>query len=106
MTDRELLELAARAANIGDYYWNKNTKSLYIRVPGQNNPAWNPLTNDGDAFRLCIDLKITAQQFVDHYTSGPDPYEAARRAIVQAAADIGNQQLEANINKLIADLGE
>ena len=61
MSDRELLELAARAAGdipnavIGaepGYYWCGDTCRQ----------QWNPLTDDGDALRLAVKLKL----FVDN----------------------------------------
>ena len=87
MTDRELLEAAAKAAGGGF-------------VIGY----WNPLTDDGDALRLTVKLGLAVSveyQFgstsvlwgpptghvrEDH---GNDPYAATRRAIVRAAAEIG-----------------
>jgi hypothetical protein len=59
MTDRELLELAAKAAGIevlrsrlndflcGDMLVNKSSRN-----PTQQSGPWNPLTDDGDALRL------------------------------------------------------
>ncbi|MFM2007587.1 MAG: hypothetical protein RLZZ09_3242 [Pseudomonadota bacterium] len=87
MTDRELLEVAARAAGID------LLRGPYI--------TWNPLTDDGDALRLAVCLWITVTQFTKHVRAevdgqpdlhephGPDPYAATRRAIVRAAAEIG-----------------
>jgi hypothetical protein len=90
MTDRELLELAAKAAGI--YYW----------IPGSTR-EWNPLTDDGDALRLMVSLRMNVHldsNMVDvdpdgvHWfseTYGDDPYAATRRAIVRAAAAIGKE---------------
>ena len=66
---------------------------------------WNPLTNDGDALRLAVKLRLdtncgefsTACSWFPHTTehdvvmthNGADPYAATRRAIVRAAAEIG-----------------
>jgi hypothetical protein len=96
MTDRELLELAAKADGIE---WDEFTLD-----------CWNPLISDGDALRLAVKLGMTvladpgidgsvAAQ-IDPPTSPltsvwadelaePDPYAATRRAIVRAAAEIG-----------------
>ena len=74
MTDRELLELAAKAAGIKTSP-HKETDSLWIDWPR----VWNPLTYDGDALRL----------YEDGVAHGTDPYAATRRAIVQAAAELG-----------------
>lgn len=75
ITDRELLELAAKAAGYRtDHPWN--TERLDIDPPldalmlhnadgGLVHTAWNPLTDDSDALRLAVKLFIT----VEH----PDP---------------------------------
>jgi hypothetical protein len=51
--DRELLELAAKAAGIKTSL-HKETDSLWIDGPR----VWNPLTDDGDALRLAVKLGI------------------------------------------------
>ncbi len=101
MTDRELLELAAKAAGRGSQWWMEST---------WNGPdkEWNPLTDDGDALRLAVKLRIAvdpwgagactvafpggdmAQIREPHY--GDDPERATRRAIVRAAAEIGRSK--------------
>jgi len=102
-TDRELLELAAKAAGY-QYLWNID--SLLIRgLEGH----WNPLTDDGDAFRLAVKLNMVVDTDYNGgaaagnaaidmgdpeygYQEGmgkKDPYAATRRAIVKAAAEIG-----------------
>lgn len=99
MTDKELLELAARAAK----YELASTKDGYpLWVNGAG--IWNPLTDDGDALRLAVKLGLTfhtsmqlvtvgvekafgyEERFDDH---NGDEYAATRRAIVRAAAEIG-----------------
>ena len=108
MTDKELLELAAKAAGIevfsryqtdyDDEGYETGRREVY---------QWNPLTNDGDALRLVVKLKINisiigkydneilAYSAAHHYDEEPsesmesDPYAATRRAIVRAAAEIG-----------------
>ena len=105
-TDRELLELAAKAAG----YWIKSwwerhpgewwVELLVARVPGDPPTVWNPLRDDGDALRLAVKLRLIvcahageswAQQLdlTIKQPSGDDPYAATRRAIVRAAAEIG-----------------
>ncbi|MDD2730388.1 hypothetical protein [Malikia sp.] len=98
-TDRELLELAAKAAGI------EVTAVVADGIPHRfGGGYWNPLTNDGDALRLAVKLGISVIQWsVDvSATHGPtgrewpepwgsDPYAATRRAIVRAAAEIGRQ---------------
>jgi hypothetical protein len=87
MEDKELLELAAKAAGHSYQEW----------VPGHYNPKgdWNPLTDDGDALRLAVKLELIeglAIDFRQGEMDGPDPYAATRRAIVRAAAaEIGRE---------------
>ena len=97
MTDRELLELAAKAAGI-DCVWNGNTFEYKPRFE-VNWIVWNPLTDDGDALRLAVKLGLVLKNrddLADAYsaeyvekTLPSDPYAATRRAIVRAAAEIG-----------------
>lgn len=111
MDDRELLELAARAAGIR--YDKEASKphptsgaffGLWLQIDGEpyegQRRRWNALTDDGDAFRLAVKLEIelwlgnggvnaggmTLDAEEDY---GSDPYAATRRAIVRAAAEIG-----------------
>lgn len=108
-TDRELLELAAKAAGIqldscgedGGWYWPDGKNGAAMPAP------WNPLGVDGDALRLAVKLKIEVapevfsksrvdarsprgkwlwEMYEDH---GNDGQKAARYAIVRAAAKIG-----------------
>jgi hypothetical protein len=88
MTDRELLELAAKAAGRGSQWWMDST---------WNGPdkEWNPLTDDADAFRLAVKLNLweavrDGYQHADSWDS--DPYAATRRSIVRAAAEIGRSK--------------
>lgn len=117
MTDRELLELAAKAAGVVGHFSN-DAPDAPIFFENVNTPGmwgvWNPLTDDGDALRLAVKLRL------DFYTSdmnglserteenavvchsynlsvpvsalvsisepfGDDPCAATRRAIVRAA---------------------
>ena len=100
MTDRELLELAAKAAGIALADWNDGAEpySSGIGFILPSNRMWNPLTDDGDALRLAVALGIDIE-FVDDvvFAEGnfsefvtPDAAAATRRAIVRAAAEIGN----------------
>ena len=113
MIDRELLELAARAAGIG-LFDDEHGETWRVYYTDPNNglkryTRWNPLTDDGDALRLAVKLFM----FVDSAAGAPDsfgaelvragnevvdkteprthndPYAATRRAIVRAAAEIG-----------------
>ena len=108
MTDKELLEKAAKAAG---YLLEDDDDEGFSWVvwDENNNPTdWNPLTDDGDALRLAVKLKmdivhdfdrvmavygdgdatLTTEYFYDLPTP-TDQYAATRRAIVRAAAEIG-----------------
>lgn len=101
MTDKELLELAAKAAGI-ELKWEELHQCYWIAL-GQGVPVniWNPLTDDGDALRLAVKLRLHVSVFADAIGIGTpgkgyeelkwtgDPYAATRRAIVRAAAEIG-----------------
>jgi hypothetical protein len=101
MSDRELLELAAKAA--GKEHYGEHNAHAGLKTTGG---WWNPITDDGDAFELAVNAKIDVLQFDDFaradymigtgYFSanemyGTDRYAAARRAVVRAAADIGEE---------------
>ena len=112
MTDRELLELAAKAAGI-ELKWHHSHKDAYARRNGEYWAVWNPLRDDGDALRLAVKRRfhinifsacssegIDSPGFVEiwcgdcdpihtEYVEGGDYETATRRAIVRAAAEIG-----------------
>lgn len=113
--DRELLELAAKAAGMTEYVYCElacGSPALYCKKA--NLGMWAPLIDDGDAFRLAVKLRLdictedndphpTENRQVSHVNvwpfsggigasedlNNPDPYAATRRAIVRAAAGIG-----------------
>jgi len=101
MTDREMLELAAKAAGFVSYD-HENSLATDMWSKGYR---WNPLTDDGDALRLAVQLDLHVHPSGDEvWVSNPatslaedvvfetyrgDPYAATRRAIVRAAAEIG-----------------
>ena len=98
MTDRELLEAAAKAAGANDVYWCDEYHRMQIGMPhkaGINYEEWNPLTDDGDALRLAVKLNIEAgnpgMRLSIDWEAGTDPYAATRRAIVRAAAAMVEQ---------------
>jgi len=95
MTDRELLEMAAKAAGV-DVYCNVGTTIMRSTGVGNFIAPWNPLTDDGDALRLAV--KLTGSGFcmtdlnvpmIQAARNNEDLYAATRRAIVRAAAEIG-----------------
>ena len=97
-TDRELLELAAKAAGI-DWFDEpalQAGKGLHMK----SGPFWNPLQDDGDALRLAValrmDLNINDEECDVFHADGCvsevggfDTESVVRRAIVRAAAAIG-----------------
>ena len=111
LTDRELLELAAKAAGI---YWDRDLEVWYSNDQFVRSD-WNPLTDDGDAQRLavriCLTVKVAGHEcevFNDegeclasvpimgascfvNLADATNPYAATRRAIVRAAAAIAGQ---------------
>lgn len=101
MSDRELLELAAKAAGYDCRFSPDDPFCVHEMFIGPKWVAWNPLTDDGDALRLAVKLRMlldvtpvgTGAQapgvgFFSQENAG-DTYAATRRAIVRAAAEIG-----------------
>jgi hypothetical protein len=95
MPDRELLELAAKAAGVVGFWVDAGSN-----VGSDSEPViWNPLTDDGDALRLAVKLDLTVMIGAVRDVSGrlfldksEDDLEATRRAIVRAAAEIGRSR--------------
>ena len=95
MTDQELLTMAAKAAG----YESLTNGQAYSPEAGSFD--WNPLTDDGDALRLAVQLfrDIHFWYFENSVSvgnelrvaCGDDPCAATRRAIVYAAALVGEQ---------------
>src|SRR5690625_3967825 len=113
-SDRELLELAAKAAGYDtSHQWNADRMEMdppvaSLCIPGVST-AWNTLEEDGDALRLAVRLGITISFWGDleevaTYTpdygtpAAQESYSqgkavATRRAIVGAAAEMGRDKL-------------
>ena len=120
-TDRELLELAAKAAGI-DAAWLcpadeidehaghlAETEGMWLKgARGPSNSAyWNPLADDGDAFHLLVrrgmrvhvDLEEGCTRIFNEFDGlilrqmhfAEGPEAATRRAIVRAVAMEGTQ---------------
>lgn len=111
-TDRELLELAAKAAGLTVDLYSKCSLYIYTDTLGK---WWSPLMDDGDALRLAVRLRLVIHVWDDERTvsvaktlpDGQDPEDrstawhpadthecggsgaATRRAISSAAAEIG-----------------
>ena len=119
MTDREMLELAAKAGGYARHEYVENSAMDGRVVTGHYDSLLevciNPITDDGDALRLAVQLMIRVSvnrafplgipgsvtaEYPDRdcfyfalgeaVTNG-DPYAATRRAITRAAAEIGRQ---------------
>ncbi len=106
MTDRELLELAAKAAGIPLKPDFAERFEYYMADP----LMWNPLTDDGDALRLAVKLELmvninsahtqvtwhdevlSESHDIEQWDNGMTPCEWTRRAIVRAAAAIGAEK--------------
>ena len=115
MTDRELLELAAKAMGFVPHHsYREKTNSLLWLSESGFPSTWSPLTDDKDALRLAVKLRLAVWTAVDNgrppmyalalgggYPNtiraeelhDTDPYAATRRAIVRAAAEIGKGAL-------------
>lgn len=119
MIDKELLELAAKAAGIlfSGFYDNSNGLHIFytdserktMGICEEDRWYWNPLTDDGDAQRLSVKLELCVSHWPRHEPPdvmvgyilskdkgsniivdySTDPYAATRRAIVMAAIEIG-----------------
>ena len=139
MSDRKMLELAAKAADIfltpeslarafPKWKWDKDFELRHEgnfgvsgavlvydydgKLSGTTRKAWNPLTDDGDALRLMVRLRLEPRFLNNSHSNGAepsrvslhnvagivenidgDPLAATRRAIVRAAAEIGRRML-------------
>jgi len=94
MTDKELLELAAKAADYGFFFNRKISDDAYEWKSDDGMLwQWNPLMDDGQALRLAVKLDLfweNMELFDMHFShKREDKYAEMRRAIVRAAAEIG-----------------
>lgn len=106
MNDRDLLEMAAKAAGVIGVWATAHQTYGDQHIEGIDSGArfwWNPLADDGDALRLAVKLGFAVSVCKDMPTGDftcvldvagsefhdGDPYAATRRAIVRAAAEIG-----------------
>ena len=111
-SDRELLELAAKAAGYTtNHPWNAERLTfkppvyalVVLDAKGVVHTAWNPLDDSGAALNLAVkcdlDIELTedaawanginSQNYQLYEWHKGDKYAATRRAIVRAAAEIG-----------------
>ncbi len=95
MSDRELLKLAAKAAGMTEHKWSDAWACLARWTNDKDGwyfegPQWNPLTDDGDALRLAVKLRLRLHTDICFAEVPQDKQlEVTRRAIVRAAAEIG-----------------
>lgn len=103
MTDRELIELAAKAAGIEIYTWQDDM--AWVSYGPSIAAPWSPLESDADAFRLAVKLRLETNiseagdvcsasskrvlSFADGDMDSGDECVLMRLAITRAAAEIG-----------------
>lgn len=115
MTDKEMLELAAKAAGINVVCFDTERNAL--KTKGGLPSRWNPLEKCNHAFRLAVTLGLSIEPYPIYQSEkhhvivnwqhrqsdmmretnpaevlepyGDDPFAATRRAITRAAAEIG-----------------
>lgn len=106
MDDRELLEAAAKAAGMSGTTVDYDDRLVFLEDGKPASIEWNPLTDDGDALRLAIKLRLhiniepygtaARRQGMDwhgcesHLHGGLEA--ATRRAIVKAAAAMSGER--------------
>ena len=107
MTDRELLELVAKAQGWFDYPTDSIEQGNYWHTDREKAPFdpcfpkeyWNPFADDGDALRLAVKIYMFDGSLFDLFLKfrleevrvdgSRSDEEIVRRAIVRAAAEIG-----------------
>ena len=67
MNDRELLELAAKAAGLSVIFSDDGLpcEPYIVTQAGTWSEGWNPLENDGDALRLAVKLRIDLSLWIN-----------------------------------------
>jgi hypothetical protein len=103
MNDNELLRLSAKAIGF-ELEYRRGSDAFYYDDPDSGRERWDPLSDDGQALRLAIKLGTCIvfmeecdSVVAEHSAQGVMIVEAmddygTRRAIVRAAAEIGNRQ--------------
>lgn len=127
MSDREQLELAAKASGVNliskmlTAFGGGEIEEYFNQFDDGRVGCWNPLTDDGDALRLAVKLRLRIEcneasvvaSWVDDSYESKEVYvypdsthdedfnlvhvnhdKATRRAIVRAAAEISRQMQE------------
>lgn len=100
--DRELLELAAKAAEIPIAL--SPSGNFIAAVVGKGACVWNPIADDGDALRLALELGISVElekacstiyayqadkELKNAFVASFYSAEGLRLAIVRVAAELG-----------------
>jgi len=108
-SDRELLELAAKANGFIDdavdgseaHGLHRDAEGFFYWIDTNGWVFWVPADDDGQALRLAVKLRLSidiyeqtevtdsCESFVKIEQNDADPSAATRRAIVRAAAEIG-----------------
>ena len=112
MNDRELLELAAKAAGVGGGWGDRfeyhngavDLSDIWI-VDQEEFCPWNPLIDDGDCARMEAELMLSVvfndgwvsvghtlfgpEEYCEFYSAHRDRNAARRKASTYAAAEIG-----------------
>jgi hypothetical protein len=104
MVDKELLELAAKAAGYEYVNWTDHIDDYDTPHYGQpalygrnQADAWNPLNDDCDTFHLMVTLSLFGKKIEKRARSlvtelGLSKLQATRRAVVMYAAEIGQRK--------------
>lgn len=134
MTDRELLELAAKAAGWTGWrskhgYWNLESPegeksshchgwNAYCPDTGEKlqeptfadaiaDTGWNPLTYDGDALRLAVKLKLTMQQnFAGVFCYDNPDFADKSQTMIEAYEDTRNDPYVATRRAIVRAAAE
>ena len=118
MTDRELLELAAKAAGLRHIqYTNDYDGSMGLMQcdeHGRHTYTWNPLNDDGDALRLAVKLRIDIDhgspldnsRYVCASCCGVEMVRDAVRAVEEFEDDVGVQRAYATRRAIVRAAAE
>jgi len=98
VNDKELLELAAKAA--GGLVYVEDMGWIREDADGNRGAWWNPLTDDGDRYRLIKKLEIEVNfkhQYAEFKDKGicicwPQEVKDDAYAVVAVAAEIGRMK--------------
>lgn len=97
-SQKKLLSGAAKAAGLEIKYWLDGFTPMVVRKEqSQEVPSsWNPLTNDGDCFRLMVELNLASTVTVCQAARRESTEQKARSvrvAMVTQAAQLAEEKL-------------